>query len=155
MLLSKFITLTGCSLTVQERIKMFTIFGGCSRTMSEEEFCELWKAGDFRALLDVVAKERKLTEEAYGKALEKLRKTQFERGNMEIGEAEFLLEKAEQYKDAEMRERAVSLIGERDVIFMKNVLKLPLWKEDLDYQQRRQEEGSACAEEVQDEKSDT
>lgn len=158
MKVTKFTQLTGMRLTPEEMAGMFRIYGGCSRTLSDEEFCAMWKAGDFRALLDVVAKERKLTEEAYCKALENLKTTRRECGQKGIEQAEFLLVKAEQYRDAEMRERAVVLVGERDVTFMKKLLKLPLWDEDLDYiannkkakrheQKRHEEEGVQHAEE--------
>lgn len=45
----------------------------------------------------------------------------------------FLLEKADEWDDKELRKKAVELIGEKEVILRKIELDLELWNEDKSY----------------------
>lgn len=128
---SEFVERTGVRPTPEEFPAIYDIYN-CSG-METEEFCAMWKKKKFRELLDVVISENKLTEAAYRKDLERIRKMHQEQETKNVAHAEFLLRKAESHKDADFYNETVKLIEERDVIMVKNLLGLPLWQEDLDY----------------------
>ena len=47
--------------------------------------------------------------------------------------AEFLIGKASAYKDTDFYNKAVKLVGQKEVVIRKIKMELPLWDEDMQY----------------------
>lgn len=123
------------------KLKVFTnefeaihdIYMACGDKMDKDEFCILWRGKKFRELLDRVVYEKGITEKAYEMAMNKIKKMQDQALTQNVEYAEFLLGKAEVYKDTDFYREAVKLIGEKEVIVAKLRMGLPMWEEDIEY----------------------
>lgn len=109
------------------------IYMACGDMMDKDEFCALWKDGDFKTLLSRVVSEKNITEQAYNMAMEKIRRTKDQQAERAMELAELLLGKAEAYDDTDFYNEAVKLVGMKAVISAKLRLDLPLWDEDKTY----------------------
>lgn len=124
---------TGLKLESAEFEKVHDIYVACGEGENKDEFCKLWKENNFRALLDVVSCERKISEGAYKLAMKKIKEMEAEKeaANWEL--AELLLGKAAAHQDSDLRREAVKLIGERNAVLTMVRLGLPLQREDMEY----------------------
>lgn len=133
MIQKEFEERTGISMTADDFTTVHDIYMACGDRMDKDEFCTLWKGKKFWELLSRVTDEKKITEQAYGIAMQKtsrIKEQQTER-NMEL--AELILGKAEAYDDTDFYNEAVKLVGMKAVISAKLRLDLPLWDEDKTY----------------------
>ena len=124
---------TNISLTADDFDTVHEIYMACGDEMDKDEFCRLWKAKKFWELLNRVTDEKKITEQAYDMAMNKIKKMQDQQVALNMDYAEFLLGKAEAYKDTDFYKEAVKLIGEKEVIIAKIRMGLPMWEEDKEY----------------------
>lgn len=109
------------------------IYMACGDNMDKDEFCALWKDGNFRELLNRVTYEKKITEQAYDMAMNKIQKLKDDKELHDMESVEFLLGKADVYKDTDFYKEAVNLVGEKEVVLTKVRMRLPLWEEDMEY----------------------
>lgn len=124
---------TNIHITADEFDAVHDIYMSCGDDMDKDEFCALWKGKKFRTLLDRVTYEKTITEQAYDMAMSKIREMNDERVASNVEYADFLLGKAEAYKDTDFRREAVKLIGSKEVVIAKIRLRLPMWEEDIEY----------------------
>lgn len=124
---------TNISISADEFDTVYDIYMACGDEMDKDEFCALWKGKKFRLLLDRVTYEKKITEDAYNLAMNKIEKMQEQQTDLNADYADFLLGKAEAYKDTDFRREAVKLIGDKEVVLAKIRLGLPMWDEDIEY----------------------
>lgn len=124
---------TNISLTAGEFEAVHDIYMACGDDVDKDEFCALWKGKEYRELLNMAANEKKVTEMAYGMAMNKIKKIEEQQRKQNVELAEFLIGKACAYDDTDFYREAVKLIGQRDVVLMKMRMDLPLWDEDKDY----------------------
>lgn len=129
----EFETKTNINLSADDFETVHDIYMACGDDMDKDEFCTLWKGKKFLELLNRVTYEKKITEQAYDMAMNKIQKIQDERMAQNMEHAEFLLGKAEAYKDTDFYNEAVKLIGEKEVIVIKLRMGLPMWEEDTEY----------------------
>ena len=124
---------TGLKMTTAGFAKVHDIYMACGDEIEKDRFCALWKENNFRALLDVVAGEWKISEGAYNLAMKKIKEleAEHEAANWEL--AELLLGKADAHQDSDLRREAEKLIGERNAVLTMVLLGLPLQEEDMDY----------------------
>lgn len=109
------------------------IYMACGDNMDKDEFCALWNAGKFRELLYRVTNEKNITEQAYDMAMNEIQKMKDEKELHKMESVEFLLGKADVYKDTDFYREAVGLVGKKEVILTKMRMGLPLWEEDIEY----------------------
>lgn len=109
------------------------IYVACGDNMDKDEFCALWKDGNFEDLLNRVTYEKKITEQAYDMAMSKIQKMKDDKKIHDMESVEFLLGKADVYKDTDFYKGAVNLVGEKEVVLTKIRMGLPLWEEDMEY----------------------
>ena len=124
---------TGIDMKADAFEQVHEIYMACGDAMDKDEFCSLWRLGNFRALLNSVTAEKKITEQAYDMAMNKIKQMQDQQATLNMDYAEFLLGKAEAYKDTDFYKEAVKLIGEKEVIIAKIRMGLPMWDEDKEY----------------------
>ena len=124
---------TNISVKADEFATIHDIYMSCGDDMDKDEFCTLWKGKKFRQLLDRVTYEKKITEDAYTLATNKIKKMQEQQQTLNMDYAEFMLGKAEAYLDSDFRREAVKLIGDEEVVVAKLRMGLPLWEEDKEY----------------------
>lgn len=124
---------TGLKLESAAFEQVHDIYMACGDGVSKDEFCKLWKANNFRALLDAVTGAWKISEGAYKLAVKKVRDMEAEKeaDNKEL--TELLLGKAAAHQDSDLRLEAVKLIGERNAVLTMLRLGLPLQAEDMEY----------------------
>ena len=133
MLQKEFQERTNISISADEFETVHDIYMACGDDMDKDEFCALWKGKKFWELLNRVTDEKKITEQAYDMSMNKIRKMQDDRMTQNIEHAEFLLGKAEAYKDTDFYNEAVILIGKKEVVVAKLRMGLPMWDEDKEY----------------------
>lgn len=109
------------------------IYMACGDSMDKDEFCALWKDGNFEELLKRVTCEKKITEQAYDMAMIKIQKMKDDKELQNMESVEFLLGKADVYKDTDFYKEAMKLTGEKEVVLTKVRMGLPLWEEDMKY----------------------
>lgn len=124
---------TGISMTPDDFNTVYDIYMACGDEMDKDEFCALWKGKKFWELLNRVTDEKNITEQAYGMAMSKIKTMKEQQETRDAEQADFLLGKAEAYKDTDFYNEAVRLIGNKGVILAKIRLGLPLWDEDKEY----------------------
>lgn len=86
--------------------------------MDKERFCKLWKEEDFFTIITAAVRANKvlmLTDDVARRELKKLRAEQF-RKNREL--AEFLVRKSVECTDSDLHDKAVELVGHKEVILM-------------------------------------
>ena len=66
-------------------------------------------------------------------AMNKIQKLKDDKELHDMESVEFLLGKADVYKDTDFYKEAVKLIGEKEVVLTKVRMGLPLWEEDMEY----------------------
>lgn len=133
MLQKEFEELTGLKINADDFEQVHDIYMACGDEMDKSEFCAKWKKRDYRALLDLVATEYKITNQAYDMAMAKIKQIEAIARDLNGEYADFLLGKAEVYKDTDLYKEAVKMIGEKEVVMSKLRMGLPLWEEDLEY----------------------
>lgn len=133
MLQEEFEKRTGLSLSEKEFAGIHAIYMACGDDMDKDRFCKMWKGGKFIDLLNLVVDEKTFADNALDNAIKKIRKMQDEEVSKNMDTVEFLLGKAEAYKDPDFRQEAVRLVGEREVVLAKLRMCLPLWEEDRKY----------------------
>ncbi len=121
---------THISLSGDDFCIVHDIYMGCGDDMDKDEFCALFKGKKFWELLNRVTDEKKITEQAYDMAMNKIKQMQSQQETKNTELAEFLLGKACVYEDTDFYREAVKLIGQREVVRMKLEMGLPLWEED-------------------------
>lgn len=109
------------------------IYMACGDDMDKDEFCSLWKGKKFRELLNRVTDEKKITEQAYDMAMNKIKSMQEQQKNKGNDLAEFLLGKASAHQDTDLYKEAVKLVGMKNVVISKIRMGLPMWEDDLEY----------------------
>ena len=124
---------TKLSMTADVFEQVHDIYMACGDDMDKDEFCSLWKANNFRELLDKVTYEKCITEQAYDEALSDLNKEMEEKDAMKSDFADFLLGKAYDHQDTDLYKEAVKLVGMKEVVIRKIRMGLPMWEEDLEY----------------------
>lgn len=124
---------TGSSLTECDFATVHDIYMACGDEMDKDEFFALWKGKKYRELLNRVMDEKKITEQAYYMAMNKIKQMQNQQKTKNTELAEFLLGKACAYEDTDFYREAVKLIGQHEVVWMKLEMGLPLWEEDKKY----------------------
>lgn len=133
MIQKEFEERTGISMTADDFTTVHDIYMACGDRMDKDEFCALWKGKKFWELLSRVTDEKKITEQAYGIAMQKLSRTKEQQAERDMELAELLLGKAEAYYDTDFYNQAVKLVGMKEVISAKLRMDLPLWNEDKAY----------------------
>ena len=133
MIQKEFEERTGISMTADDFTTVHDIYMACGDRMDKDEFCTLWKGKKFWELLSRVTDEKKITEQAYGIAMQKLSRTKEQQAERDMELAELLLGKAEAYDDTDFYNQAVKLVGMKEVISAKLRMDLPLWNEDKAY----------------------
>lgn len=133
MIQKEFEERTGISMTADDFTTVHDIYMACGDRMDKDEFCALWKGKKFWELLSRVTDEKKITEQAYGIAMQKLSRTKEQQAERDMELAELLLGKAEAYYDTDFYNQAVKLVGMKEVISAKLRMNLPLWNEDKAY----------------------
>ncbi len=124
---------TGLKVKAEVFDKVQDIYMACGEGMNKDGFCALWKENNFRALLDAVTGEWKISEGAYNLAMKKIKEMEAERESDNWELAELLLGKAAAHQDSDLRREAVKLIGERNAVLTMLRLNLPLQEEDMEY----------------------
>lgn len=124
---------TGISMTPDDFNTVHDIYMACGDEMYKDEFCALWKNKKFWELLNRVTDEKNITEQAYNMATSKIKTMKEQQETQAAEQADFLLGKAEAYKDTDFYNEAVRLIGNKGVILAKIRLGLPMWEEDIEY----------------------
>ena len=124
---------TKISTTAGEFEQVHDIYMACGDNMDKDEFCSLWKANNFRALLDKVTDEKKITEQAYGDVLSSINKLMSEQEKRDSSLADFLLVKACNHQDTDLHNEAIRLVGMKEVVIRKIRMRLPMWEEDIEY----------------------
>ncbi|MCM1078527.1 MAG: hypothetical protein NC344_09760 [Bacteroidales bacterium] len=105
----------------------------CGDGMDKQTFCKLWKEEDFFTIITAAVRANKvlmLTDDVARRELKKLRAEQFKK---DIKLAELLVEKAVNYDDRDLNDKAVELVGYREVILKKLDLGTNLWDDDIEY----------------------
>lgn len=124
----EFEKLTGERLTAYEFQSVHNIYMTCGE-MTKEAFCAEWKKiGGSQILLYLWVEVRTLRNDLINKD-EEIRVYLRERNEI----FSFLLERAQQMGDTELRKRACQLGGERAVVLEKLGRHLPLWEDDEKY----------------------
>lgn len=133
MLHQEFEQRTGLKITAEEFEQVHDIYMACGDDMDKDEFCALWKKRNFRVLLDRVAYDSKITNQAYDMAMARIERIEATARDLNGEYAEFLLGKAAVYKDTDFYNEAVKMIGEKEVVMTKLRMGFPLWDEDIEY----------------------
>lgn len=133
MLQEEFEKRTGLSLSEEEFAGIHAIYMACGDDMDKDRFCKMWKGGEYLDLLKLVVDEKAFAANSLDNAIKKIRKMQDEEVSKNMDYVEFLLSKAEVYRDPDFRQEAVRLVGEREVVLAKLRMCLPLWEEDRKY----------------------
>lgn len=124
----EFEKLTGQQLTACEFQSVHDIYMTCGE-MTKEAFCAEWKKlGGSQILSYLWVEVRTLRNDLINKN-EEIRVYLRERNEI----FSFLLERAQQMGDTELRKRACQLGGERAVVLEKLCRHLPLWEDDEKY----------------------
>ena len=124
---------TKLSMTADVFEQVHDIYMACGDDMDKDEFCSLWKANNFRALLDKVTYEKGITEQAYNMATDKIARMREQQKSQNSDLADFLLGKACAHQDTDLYKEAVKLVGMKEVVIRKIRMGLPMWEEDLEY----------------------
>lgn len=132
---------TGMMLDAKEFGRVHDIYMACGDDVDKNDFCTLWKGEEFEELLNMVAYEKNITEEAYGMAMKKIQNLQEQQTTGKYEMAEFLVGKACAYEDTDFHREAVRLVGQAAVTFMKLRMDLPLWDEDKRFLLKHFEDG--------------
>lgn len=132
MLQKEFEERVGVKVEPAEYKEIEKIYMECG-SMDKDQFCDCWKHKNFYPILEEVMIEKTKSDAAYDMAIKQYNEYDKYVEEQKLKQAIFLLKKAEQYEDRELRRQAIDLIGERNVVVKKLELDMQIWEEDREY----------------------
>lgn len=121
MLQKEFETLTGKTVTTEDYAAIDRIYMA-AYGMDKQEFCAAWRENDMRAIVDELTSNIDSLE----KKADTLTQRLHEADEKNVAAATAILRKAEAYKDNELKQAAIELVGLKTVacIDLKNLWQL-------------------------------
>lgn len=131
MLQKEFEERTRLSVTADEFDAINDIYMACGDLVDKDRFCDLYKTKEGRhELMCYMAGEKKYADEALRLAKNDVRKAE-ERMQDYVNElADWLIEQAEKYSAADLRSKAIKILGEREYLRRKIKGGFNLWEID-------------------------
>lgn len=121
MLQKEFETLTGKTVTTEEYTAIDRIYMA-AYGMDKQEFCTAWRENDMRAIVDELTKNIDALEKKADRLAQNLKASE----ERQTAAATAMLRKAEAYKDNELKQAAIDMVGLTAVarIDLKNLWQL-------------------------------
>ena len=122
MLQQEFEKLTGMKVTEKELEKINGMYMNSGASMDKTTFCTDWSTYHQSALLNIFYEQRKRLDDKLDRLHGEKHQT-----------ARFLLGKAHEHGDSDLRREAIRLVGECRVVLITLDNHLPLWDEDIQF----------------------
>lgn len=121
MLQKEFETLTGKTVTAEDYTAIDRIYMA-AYGMDKQEFCTAWRENDMRAIADELTKNIGALERKTDRLEQNLKASE----ERQLAAATAMLRKAEAYKDNELKQAAIEMVGLKAVthIDLKNLWQL-------------------------------
>ena len=117
--------------TADEFDIIHNMYMACGDMIDKDEFCKLYMTKTGRhTLMDYMAKEKAVAEEAYRMAMGKIGEQEDERKEADSRMADWLMEQAEKWSATDLREKAIEMLGAREYLRRKVERNMNLWDAD-------------------------
>lgn len=122
---------TKMEVTADEFDIIHDMYMACGDKVDKDEFCGLYMTkGGRHTLMDYMAQEKRVADEAYGMAMGRIKELERERKEADSRMADWLMEQAEKWGATDLRDKAVEMLGAREYLRRKLERNMNLWEED-------------------------